>query len=216
MSHGNDLAPPSGPAAGVAPPPSPGRQFYRFLRYSHILTSALRELLEGRFLQQASPYRMSRLQFCLLKLVSLNADLQVGELARCLAVSPGVASKNIDKLERFGLVNRSASPDDRRAILLSVSDEGRRIVQEYERLKAAHIAPAVSELGEEKLDHLCSLLEQVCARLMGEDEGLLERTCLRCAGYYRADCSLGYLQRGCLLHERRATRAGLGPPEGTS
>jgi DNA-binding MarR family transcriptional regulator len=157
---------------------------------------------------------MSRLQFCLLKLVALNADLQVGELARCLAVSPAVASKNIDKLERLGLVSRSGSPDDRRAILLSVSDEGRRLVQEYERLKADHIAPAVSSLGEENLDHLCSLLEQVCGRLMGEDEGLLERTCLRCAGYYRADCSLGYLQHGCLLHERRATQAGLDEAEG--
>ena len=65
---------------GDAPPPDDC--FYRFLRYGHVLRSLLREFLEEDFLRQVCPHRLTRSQFCVLKLVAANAELQVGELAR--------------------------------------------------------------------------------------------------------------------------------------
>lgn len=191
------------PAGQVAEPQPPTAEFYRFLRYGHILSSLLREFLESSFLDQLIPYNLTQSQFCFLKLIAGNTDLQVGELARSLGVSPAASSKNLDRLEELGLVTREMSPTDRRAILLSASPHGRRLVDEYERLKAARLAPVIEELGEERATELCDLLQDVCLRLL-ERNAVPGAPCMRCAGYYRKDCAVEELQGECALKPKRA------------
>jgi len=185
---------------------SPGDQFYRFLRYGHVLRSLLREFLEEDFLRQVCRHRLTRSQFCFLKLIAANSDLQVGELARAIGVSAAATSKNLDKLERLGLVGRVVSSEDRRAILLSASPEGLRLVRDYERHKAARLAPVIETLGAEKTGQLCDLLEEVCSGMLTRVENPRE-TCLRCAGYYRPDCVFEKFQGECALKPRRRGEA---------
>jgi DNA-binding MarR family transcriptional regulator len=183
-----------------------GEGFYRFLRYGHILSSLLREFLESSFLDQVCPHRLTRSQFCFLKLIAANSELQVGELARCLGVSPASSSKNLDRLEALGLVVREMSAEDRRAILLSASDDGRRLVDDYERLKAMRLAPAIEALGPRRTAELCDLLQEVCLGLL-VDNADPEGPCLRCAGYYRPDCAVEELHGECALKPRRGVEA---------
>jgi len=185
---------------------SPGDQFYRFLRYGHVLRSLLREFLEEDFLRQVCRHRLTRSQFCFLKLIAANSDLQVGELARSIGVSAAATSKNLDKLERLGLVMREISSEDRRAILLSASTDGRQLVRDYERHKAARLAPVIESLGVEKTGQLCDLLEEVCSGMLARVENPRE-TCLRCAGYYRPDCVFEEFQGECALKPRRRGEA---------
>ena len=193
-------------AGQVANPLPPSEGFYRFLRYGHILSSLLREFLESSFLDECCPHRLTRSQFCFLKLIAGNSELQVCELARCLGVSPAASSKNLDRLEALGLVFRETSLEDRRATLLSVSSDGRRLVEDFERLKTSRLAPVIDELGAEKTEEFCDLLQEVCL-------GLLERTkaadgpCMRCAGYYRPNCSVEELHGECALKPRRGIEA---------
>lgn len=180
---------------------SPGDPFYRFLRYGHVLRSLLREFLEEDFLRQVCPHRLTRSQFCFLKLIATNADLQVGELARAIGVSPAATSKNLDKLERLGLVIREVSSEDRRAILLSASEAGILLVADYERLKAAQLAPVIEALGGDKTEQLCDLLEEVCVGILKRSVNSRE-SCLRCAGYFSPTCSFEKLQGLCALRSR--------------
>ena len=181
--------------------------FFRFLRYGHILSAVLREILEEKFLRQLSTHSLTRAQFCFLKLIALNADLQVGEAARCIGVSAAACSKNIDKLERLGLVVRGSSPDDRRATLLTASEEGLALVHEYEGLKASWVAPVIGGLGDERATQLCELLEEVCIGLLKHEKSGRTGPCLRCAGYYHADCSVGRVEGGCALQLGRNERS---------
>jgi DNA-binding MarR family transcriptional regulator len=183
----------------------PGEYFYRFLRSGHVLRSLLREFLEEDFLHKVRPHRLTRSQFCFLKLIAVKADLQVGELARALGVSPASSSKNLDKLERLGLVHRETSEHDRRVILLRASKAGKKLVREYESLKAAHLAPAIEALGREKTEQLCDLLEEVCGAVLERAEHPRE-TCLRCAGYFQPDCVFEALHGECALRPRRGDR----------
>lgn len=185
---------------------SDDERFLRFLRLSHVLGSALREILEERFLREVSPHPLTRAQFCSLKLIALNAELQVGELARCLGVSAAATSKAIDKLERLGLVRRAAVPGDRRAIAVSASGKGYRLVRGYEELKTSRVAPVIQSLTAREQDDLCDLLERVCVGLLRFDSSH-RGPCLRCAGYHQADCSVGPLCGGCALERRRADHA---------
>jgi DNA-binding MarR family transcriptional regulator len=171
---------------------------YRFLRCGHILGSLLKEILEESYLGQMCSHPLTRTQFCLLKLITVSADVHPSEVARYLGVTPAAITKNVDKLEQLGLVHRDACAEDRRATLLSASEEGARVVTEYEDLKAARISPVVKELEPAELDELCDLLEGLCVDLVRH--GRLDlNSCMRCAGYYSEDCLVGLEQGGCAL-----------------
>ena len=189
----------SGSDGGVVSPPEAG--VTRFLRYSHVLGSVLREILEDSFLRDRCGARLNRMQLCSLKLVTLASGLRMGDLARCLGVSPAATSKNVDVLARQGLLLRREAPDDRRATVLWATAEGRRLVEQYERLKASRVVPVFESLSEDESEVLCDLLERVCAGLV---EGCVPRgTCLRCTGYFHSSCAVAARQEGCVLRRHR-------------
>jgi len=199
MSIGDDrIGSLDGPADGGVK----SEHFYRFLRSGHVLRSLLREFLEEGFLHKVPPHRLTRSQFCFLKLIAAKSDLQVGELARALGVSPAASSKNLDRLEQLGLVYRETSEHDRRVITLRASSMGEALVRTYESLKAAHLFPVIEALGEEKTTQLCDLLEEVCGAVLERAEHPRE-TCLRCAGYYLPNCSFEKYQGECAMRPRK-------------
>lgn len=68
---------------------------------------------------------LSLRQFSALTLIQ-EESTSLGELARQLHVTPAVVTGLIDRLERRGYVQRTTGTDDRRRVLLSLTDEGRR------------------------------------------------------------------------------------------
>lgn len=183
----------------------------RFLRCGHILGSLLREILEESYLGERCGRSLTRTQFCLLKLSTFGAELHLSEVARYLGVTPAAMTKNVDKLERLGLVSRSVGATDRRSIVLSASQAGIDLVHDYESFKESRVAPVVANLDESELEELCDLLEGLCVELVRYGHPATGR-CLRCAGYYSADCLVGLELGDCALRPRadQAEPAGTG------
>ncbi len=178
---------------------------FELLRYSHIFSSAVRDLLELKLLREVTNDPLTLPQFHLLKLISLNGSHQVGEVAQFLGVSPPAATKNIDKLEGLGLVVRTPSDDDRRATLLSSSRKGRGLVKRYETLKEERLEPVLEAFSDAELKQLTRLLERFSLRLIRqEDSG--EGLCLRCSAYYAEACPVTHLREGCPYQKVRETR----------
>ena len=92
-----------------------GDDLFALLRGAHIFSAVVREVLEVKLLEETSPLPLSLSQFHLLKLMSLNGRHQMSDLAEFLGVTRPAATRNVDKLESLGLVNRSPAEDDRRA-----------------------------------------------------------------------------------------------------
>ena len=171
-------------------------ELHSFLRYSHIFASLVREILEEKILGEVSPAPLSLSQFHLLKLIALNGKHQVGEVADFLGVSPPAATKNIDKLERLGLVARLPSPGDRRATLLSSSPKGRRLVDKYETAKEERLTPVLAGFSQEELRQLARLMERFSLRLLN-GEGAEDGLCFRCSAYYEESCPVNHLHDQC-------------------
>jgi DNA-binding MarR family transcriptional regulator len=189
-----------------APPPvdaSPSAQdadsgVIRFLRCGHILGSLLREILDASYLGDRCQRSLTRTQFCLLKLSTINAELSLSEVARYLGVTPAAMTKNVDKLERMGLVSRTTCESDRRSIVLNASADGVAMVRDFEAFKESRIEPVIASLDEAELDQLCDLLEALCVDLVRHGHPATGR-CLRCAGYYSPDCLVGLELGDCAL-----------------
>lgn len=182
----------------------PGDEMSRFLHAAHLLGALLREFLEVRFLESACPDPLSRVQFCLLKLVALAPGIQVGDASRRLGVSPGAGSKNAERLVQMGLLERRGLARDRRASMLFATPEGERRVLDYESLKGCHVAPALAGLDTADRRQLCEQLEGICSALA---EGMqpLRDPCFRCAGYLDPSCPVADIRGRCALRPAERT-----------
>jgi DNA-binding MarR family transcriptional regulator len=175
---------------------------YHLLRLSHIFGSAVREMLEARLLRAVSRFPLSLSQLYLLKLMSRDGRHGIREVADFLGVSSPAASKNIDKLQRLGLVVRGRSAGDRRAVRLLVSPKGRRLVRRHEARKAARLSQALNGFQAWEIEQLVGLLERFSVSLLDLEPGA-DRSCLRCAGYVETDCPVADVRGGCPCQRTR-------------
>jgi len=171
-------------------------EVFRLLRYSHIFASVVREFLELQLLHEISDEDLSLSQLHLLKLITLDGEHQMGQVAEFLGISPPAATKNIDKMERLGLVSRIPSTGDRRATLLQPSRQGRKLVSRYEALKEDRLAPVLEGFNKKELKQMADLLERFSLRLIHAQEPM-SQICLRCSAYYDEHCPIPHLQNGC-------------------
>ncbi len=95
------------------------------------------------------------------------------ELAGSLMVTSGGMTAIIDRLERQGLVARTPHPNDRRGVLVALTDEGRELA---DRAMEAHVATEHELLGalsDQDRTRLAALLRKLLLAL--DDEPPAER-----------------------------------------
>jgi DNA-binding MarR family transcriptional regulator len=182
--------PPSQTEAAVGASP-----FQRLLHYSHLFASVVHGSLEERCLRQATPLPLTIQQVNLLRLIDHRGTHHVGDMADLLGVSQPAASKNVDKLVRLKLVNREVLETDRRALSLSLTEEGRALIRRYEQAKEAKLQQAVGELSPADLEQLTTALAHVSYQILkGENT---RGNCNRCNAYYTEACPMRALAIGC-------------------
>lgn len=78
-------------------------------------------------------FGISRADFDVLATLRRSGEpyqLSPGALSGALMLTTGGMTGRLDRLERAGLVSRSPDPADRRSVLVTLTDEGRRIIDE--------------------------------------------------------------------------------------
>ena len=70
------------------------------------------------------------------------------QIAGRLALARPTVSTAVDQLVERGLLSRGANPDDRRAVVLTVTDEGRVALAEADRSIAERLRPAFDRLED--------------------------------------------------------------------
>lgn len=80
-------------------------------------------------------------------------------------VSSGAMTGRVDRLQTVGLVERRPDPDDRRAILVCLSEEGRELMDELIERHVANQQWVLSGLDAKECDDLARLLEKLLATL---------------------------------------------------
>lgn len=90
------------------------------------------DLIQQQAVWDAGPWlelEMSTPQFKALLLISEEEGIRMRELARKMGGSFSNATVLVDRLVERGLVERFAEPEDRRVVLVRVSEEGRRLIE---------------------------------------------------------------------------------------
>ena len=113
-------------------------------------------------------------QYGLLEGLAGRRAARVQELAAAAGISASTATRILDALERRGIVRRTRSREDRRAVAVSLTELGDALLQsEREWLRGrqracyASLPPAEQELAPDLLARLAALIDEIAA---GPDE----------------------------------------------
>jgi DNA-binding MarR family transcriptional regulator len=85
----------------------------------------------------------------------------VGKLAKWADLSSGAMTNRIDRLEGAGLVKRVPDPEDRRGVLVELTDAGRRTWEESVSAQAEKESLIASALSEDEKKQLNALLRRL-------------------------------------------------------
>jgi DNA-binding MarR family transcriptional regulator len=93
---------------------------------------------------------LSDIQLAALAALERHDSMTPGELAEHEKVQPPSMTRVIALLEERGLVRRQPHTTDRRQVILTVTDEGRNVVQRVRRRREAWLAQRLQELSPDE------------------------------------------------------------------
>jgi DNA-binding MarR family transcriptional regulator len=98
--------------------------------------------------------------------------LRVGEIATRLAVHQTTTSNLLDALEKRGYVVKARDLKDQRAVRLSLSDEGERLLKSAPKPARGLLPQSLLQLDEEALMQLDAGMQELLDSIGALDEGL--------------------------------------------
>lgn len=133
------------------------------LDLAELLTHTARRLRRGSILQLA-PLGLTYAQARVLRLVAHGDHLRMADLAAQLDVVPRSVTTMVDALESAGFVARHADPDDRRSVHVTLSDQGRLLLDRLEAARRDSAEEVFGGLDPTQRHQLHDLLGFLCER----------------------------------------------------
>jgi len=94
-----------------------------------------------------------------------SGPIRLNDLATRMGVSAPTASRSVDALHELGLVERVVDPNDRRAVRIELSAQGKAKLEERKARASVAFAPAVAVLSESDRRQLSDLLRRMTEAL---------------------------------------------------
>lgn len=120
-----------GMIAGRTASDMPGLDIAEERAWQHFLDSALRMYAAlNRGLMDSHQLTLNDVRLLDILDRSATGSARMGDLAEALLSGASRVTRQIRRLEKQGLVKRVASPDDGRGVLATITDEGRKTVEQ--------------------------------------------------------------------------------------
>ena len=134
------------------------RSFSRSLPMSLLLA---REAVMQRFRSSLQLFGITEQQWRVLRALNTIEEIEVTALARATSLLPPSLSRILRDLEARELVLRGAAEKDLRKSLISISDDGARLIDAIAPYSDEIYAEITSTFGEERLAQLQELLKEL-------------------------------------------------------
>jgi len=112
-------------------------------------------------------------QAAALETLRVEGPLRLGPLGRRLGITASTLSRNVDRLEKAGLVRRVSDPEDGRASRLDLTPAGRKAAAALERQEVAFAQIILERLPEARR----RVVLEAVADLLGAVRGATESCC---------------------------------------
>jgi DNA-binding MarR family transcriptional regulator len=113
----------------------------------------------------------------LLRLATRTDDkkMSAGRLSSMLMLSSGAMTNRLDRMESAGLVRRVPDPNDRRGVLVEMTDKGEEVLDRAVLASAKEDADMVSALNAKEKKELNQLLRKVLENLESRPDAAIAK-----------------------------------------
>lgn len=94
-----------------------------------------------------------------------HEEATAGQIAESARLSPGAVTGMLDELEEAGIVKRVRCADDRRRVLVSLTDEGRVLLGEKRERWAKRWEEAMAEVPDRDLEAAAGVMRRIAGML---------------------------------------------------
>lgn len=136
----------------------PSKSTEDFIQFEELFWNVTREM--GKIWKEIFDAQFPGSQSQLVFTLARKGSLKMSELAEILRLTAGAVTAASDKLIDHGYVTRVRDEKDRRIVYLSITDEGRRTLQQLRDVGRLKMTEAFSHLDEEQLPAVIKLFEQ--------------------------------------------------------
>lgn len=136
----------------------------------HLLRA--REAVMAYFRPLLNSVGLTEQQWRILRLLDDRGEMEAGMIADLACILSPSLTGILVRMEKAGLVQRSRDKVDSRRLIVSLSKEGRRLTRQVAPLSTACYEQIEAHFGEEKLELLISLLNEL-EQLPAPQPGLL-------------------------------------------
>lgn len=119
------------------------------------------ETLGGQLQRHLASLELTPPQFAVLEALLHVGPMSQSELGRKLLRSNPNMTALLDNLERNKWIQRERSPEDRRVVVVSLTPEGRRVIERVFPAHAAHVAALMGALTAEEQETLGALCKKL-------------------------------------------------------
>lgn len=113
-----------------------------------------------------APWELSPHQGRALQVISKSDGLRLSAVAEALRIAPRSATDVVDGLEAKGLVQRVPDPQDRRAVCVKTTEQGRRTRAEIDKARRVNAEEFFGQLSA--TDRVA--LARILTKLLPEDQ----------------------------------------------
>jgi len=117
--------------------------------------------LGGELVPRLKEIGLTMPQFHLLKIITMEGSCRVTRLADMLEVKPSAITVMIERLVHNGLAERGFDDNDRRAVLVSITEDGRAKMRQVQQQALEVTSRMFSQLEPEELHTLAALFEKI-------------------------------------------------------
>lgn len=126
------------------------------------------------FLRKCEEYNLTQLQYVILSALDEKGPLDQITLGGYTALDRNTVAVVVRKLEERGLVNRQRNPEDRRSMVVTLTDVGERLRLDAETAVIAAQDEILAPLDAAERETLCRLLQR-----MADENNALSRVPMR-------------------------------------
>lgn len=106
-------------------------------------------------------FGLTQPQFSVIEALGHLGQLRIGELCNKMLVSPGNMTLVLDNIEKLGYLERVPNKEDRRAIDVRLTSEGKNLFDKIFKLHAEYITKLMSVLTAEEQKILGDILKKL-------------------------------------------------------
>jgi DNA-binding MarR family transcriptional regulator len=102
-------------------------------------------------------------------------DVRMHELAETMGVDPSSATRSVAPLVNLGLIERTVDPANRRFVILSITDAGRKVADQLKRERHRLMREVLEPMAPDRRLLFAELLEEWLSLLDNADDTGLSR-----------------------------------------